>query len=112
MDIRYLVPVEALMFAGVGNVEYVKGEAGEAAHVHLVGGKSSGCAGGDVIRCLDVWLLNIAVRFLFVADHGEHKSHSVVDTLDTAIGARVLGTCANCIVAEAFEEGKGSSLGE
>ena len=54
VDKSYLVPVEALMFADVREVKDGKGEPGEAAHVHLVGGKSGGCADGVVVRALDV----------------------------------------------------------
>ena len=70
--------------------------------MHLVRGKSGGCADGVVVRALDVWRLNIPVSLLFVADHGEHKGHGVVDTLDTAVGTRVVG-----IDAEAVVEGEG-----
>ena len=55
VDIGYLVPVEALMSTDVGEVKYGKGDAGEAAHVHLVGRNSSGCADGVIVRALDVW---------------------------------------------------------
>ena len=44
---------------------------------------------------------------LFVPDHGEHKGHGVVDTLDTAVGARVVETGGNLIDAEAVVEGEG-----
>ena len=95
------------MSADVGEVKDGKGEEGEAAHVHLVGGKSGGCADGVVVRALDVWELNIPISFLFVANHGEHKGHGVADTLDIAVGARVLGTGGNLIDAEAVVEGEG-----
>ena len=44
---------------------------------------------------------------LFVADHGEHMGHGVVDTLDTAVGERVVGTGGSLIDAEAVVEGEG-----
>ena len=96
------------MSADVGEVKDGKGEAGEAVHVQLVGGKSGGCAEGVVVRALDAWRLNIPVSLLFVADHGEHKSHGVVDTLDTAVGTRVVGAGGNLIETEAVVECKGN----
>ena len=96
------------MSADVGEVEDGKGAAGEAAYLHLVGGRSGGCADGGVVRSLGVWELNTPVSLLFVADHGEHKGHVVVDTLDTAVGARVVGTGGNLIDAEALVEGEGT----
>ena len=95
------------MSADVGEAEDCKGEAGGAAHVHLVGGKSGGCADGVVARALDLWELNIPGSLLFVADHGEHKGQGVVDTLDTAVGALVVGSGGNLIDAEAVVEGEG-----
>ena len=75
--------------------------------MHLVGGKSGGCADGVVVRALDVWELNIPASLLFIADHGEHKGHGVVGTLNTAVGERVVGTGGNLIDAEAVVEGEG-----
>ena len=85
-----------------------KREAGEAAHVNLVEVKSGGYADGVVVRALDVWESNIPVSLLFVADHGGHKGHDVADTLDTAVGARVVGTGGSLIDAEAAVEGEGT----
>ena len=76
-------------------------------HVHFVGRKSGGCADGVVVRALDVWQLNIPVSLLFVADHGEHEGHGMVNTRDTAVGTRVVGTGGNLIDAEAVVEGEG-----
>ena len=95
------------MSADVGEVKDVKGEAGEMIHVHFVGGKSDGCAEGVVVRALNVWELNVPVSLLFVADHGEHEGHGVVDTFDTAVGARVVGAGGNLVGAEAVVEGEG-----
>ena len=86
----------------------VRGGAREVAFVHLVGDKSGGCTGEVVVRVLDVWELNIPVILLFIADHGKHKGHGVVDTVDTAVGARVVRTGDNLIDAEAVEEGEGN----
>ena len=61
--------------------------------MHFVwGGKSGGCADGVAVRALDVWESDLSVSLLIVADHGEHEGHGVVDTLNTAVGARVVGT--------------------
>ena len=87
--IRKLVPVVALVSADVEGVKDGKGEARETIHVHFLGSKSGGCADGVVVCALNVRDLNITVILLFVADHGEHKGHGVVDALDTAAGARV-----------------------
>ena len=51
--------------------------------------------------------MNIPVSSLFVADHGEHKGHSVIGTLDAAVGARLVGAGGNLINAEAVVEGEG-----
>ena len=51
--------------------------------------------------------LNIPGSLLFVADHGEYKGHGVVDTLDAAVGVRVVGTGGNLIDAEAVVKGEG-----
>ena len=94
------------MSADVGKVKYGKGEAREAFHVRLVGGRSGGCADGVVVRALDVWVLNIPVSLSFVTDYGEQKAHYVVDKLDTTVGARVVGTGDNLVDAEAIVEGE------
>ena len=70
VDISQLVPVEDFMSADVAEVKDGKGEAGEATHVHFVGGKSGGCANGVFVRTLDVREFNNPVSLLFVADHG------------------------------------------
>ena len=69
--------------------------------------KSGGCDDGAVVRVVGVWELNIPVRLWFVADHGEHEGYGVVDALDTAVGARVVGAGGNLIDAEAVVEGEG-----
>ena len=66
-----------------------------------------GCGDGVVVRALGVWELNIPVRLLFVDDHDEHEGYGVVDALDTAVGARVVGAGGNLIYAEAVVEGEG-----
>ena len=95
------------MSADVVEVKNGKGDTEEAAHVYFVGSKSSGCADGVVVRALDVWELNIPVSSSFVADHGEHEGHGVVDALDTAVGARMVGTGGNRIDVEAVVEDEG-----
>ena len=75
--------------------------------VHFVGGKSGGFADVVVVRAFDVRELNIPVRLLFVADHSEHEGHGVVDTLDAAVGARVVEAGGNLIDAKADVEGEG-----
>ena len=47
------------------------------------------------------------VSLLFVADHNEHKSYVVVDTLDIDVGTRVVGAGENRIGTEAVVEGEG-----
>ena len=96
------------MSAGVGEVKNGRGGAGETTHVYFVGGKSGGCANGVVVCNLDVWGLNAPVGLLFVADHGEHEGHGVVDALTTAIGVRVVGVGGHFIDAEAVVEGEGT----
>ena len=32
---------------------------------------------------------------LFVANHGEHEAHRVIDALDTAVGADMTGACGD-----------------
>ena len=96
------------MSADVGEVKDGKGEAGEAAHVHFVGGNSGGCTDGVVVRALDMWELDIAVSLMFVVRHGEHEGHGVVDMLATAVGAQVAGARGNLIDAEAVQEGEGN----
>ena len=54
-----------------------------------------------------MWELNIPVRLLFVADHGEHEGYGVVDARDTAVGARVVGAGGNIFDAEAVVDGEG-----
>ena len=100
-------PVEALISADAGEVKGGKVEAGEAAHVHFVGGESGCCADGVVARALGMWELNIPVSLLFVADHGELEGHGVVGTLNTAVGALVVETGGNLIDDEAVVEGEG-----
>ena len=43
----------------------------------------------------------------FVADHGEHEDHRVVDALDTAVGAGMVGARGDSVGAEALVEGVG-----
>ena len=80
------------MSADVGEVKYGKGETGETIYVHFVRSKSGGCPDGVVVRALDVWELNIPVSWMFVAHHGVHEIRGAADTLDTAVGARVVHT--------------------
>ena len=108
VDISQLIQVEALMSAVVGDVKYGEVEAGDAAHVHLVGGKSSACADGVGSRALDVLELNIPGISLFVADYVEDKGHGVVDTLDTVVGARMVGSGGNLTDTEVIAVGEGS----
>ena len=51
--------------------------------------------------------LNIPVCLVFVADHGEHEVHDVVDTRDTAVGAWTVGA-GGTLMAEAVVEGEGT----
>ena len=69
--------------------------------------KSGGCADVVIVCALDMWELSIHVSFWFVADHGEHESYGMVDTLDIHVGARVVRAGDNRIGAEAVVEGKG-----
>ena len=69
--------------------------------------KYGGCADGAVVRVFGVWELKIPVRLLFVADHGEHEGYGVVDALDTAVGAQVVGADGDLIDAKAVVEGEG-----
>ena len=43
----------------------------------------------------------------FVADHGEHEGHRVIDAFDTAVGAGVIGACGDFDDAEALIESAG-----
>ena len=96
------------MSADVGEVNDGKRKVGKTTHVRFVGGKAGGCADGVVVRALDVGELNIPVNVLFVAGHVEHEGHGVVDTLDTVVGARVVGAGGDLIDAEAVVEGEGT----
>ena len=107
VDISLLILVEAILSAVVADVNVGKGETGEAAHVHLVGGKSGACADGVVSRALDVLELYIPVSLFLVADHGEHKGLGVVDVLVTALSAPVVGTGGNLTDTEAIAWGEG-----
>ena len=43
----------------------------------------------------------------FVADHGEHEGHRVIDAFDTAVGAGMVGACGNFVDVEALIESAG-----
>lgn len=85
------------------NVEQVVDDGGEArkvAQVDFIGGKPCGGADGVIVDALDVRELNVPIGLSFVADHDEQYGHSVVDTLDTAVGSEVVGARGVCIDAE------------
>ena len=54
VDVRQLIPVEALMSTNVWGVEDGEGKATKVAHVYFFGGKPGGGVDGVVIRALDV----------------------------------------------------------
>ena len=60
----------------------------------FVGGKTDGSANGVVIGVFDVEELDISVVLVFVADHGEHLCHGVVDMFHASISAGMI--CTRC----------------
>lgn len=102
VDVIQLVQVEALVHADVGWVEDGEGESRKAAHVYFVEGKPGGGADGVVVGALDVQQVYVPVCLLSVADHGEYLSHDVVNVLDSAVGARVVGARGDLVDAEVW----------
>ena len=54
----------------------------------------------------------IPVLLLFVAAHGQHQNHGVVDSLYAAIGARVVRAGVDLVNVKSFVEGKGELRGK
>ena len=82
-------------------LEDIEGYAGQAVHVHLIGGQPGGGTGGIIsVSKFHLWQMGIPTILPFVDDHSEHLSHGMVHALDTTFAFRMIGTCRNFARAE------------
>lgn len=95
------------MSVNVGEVKGGEAETGKVAHMYFVGGNSGGSIDGLYIGVLDVWGFYVPLDFLFVADHTENSRYRAIVTLDTAVGAGMIGACGDLVDAKALEERAG-----
>ena len=106
-EVGELVPVEALVSANVGEIEDGEGEARKASNVYIVGGEPCSSVDGVVVCALHVWELLVPDGLLFVDHHGEHQGYRMIEALDAAVSAGVVGAGGDLVNAEALVEGAG-----
>ena len=106
-EVGELVPVEALVSANVGEIEDGEGEARKASNVYIVGGEPCSGVDGVVVCALHVWELLVPDGLLFVDHHGEHQGYRMIEALDAAVSAGVVGAGGDLVNAEALVEGAG-----
>ena len=99
VDVRGLIPIQALMSPNDGKVEEGDGQARETTHVHFVGGLACSGAQGVVVAALHVRKLDVLVSLVLVLVHSKHQSHFVIDALDNVVGAGVVGAGGDLVDA-------------
>ena len=107
VEVSQLFPVEALVSANIGEIEDGEGEVRKAADVYFVGGEPCSGVDGVVVCALHVWELLVPDGLLFVDHHGEHQGYRMIEALDAAVSAGVVGAGGDLVNAEALVEGAG-----
>ena len=92
--------------SGVVVFEYREEEAGGVVHMHLIWGQPGGGADRIVVRKFHVLQMDVPAVMSVVADHRQHLSHYVVDSLDATVAAGVVGIRLNFPHAEDLIHGK------
>ena len=60
---------------------------------------------GIVVGRRNVWQQPVPIGLLFVSDHGEHLGQDVVDALDAAVGAGVVGAGVDLVDPKGVVDG-------
>ena len=107
VDVCEVVALQGLVTADVVGFEDGEWEAGKATGVDLVGRKPCGGVYGVVVGRGDVQQQHVPIGLLFVAEHGEHLGQGVVDALDAAVGAGVVGAGVDLVDPKAVVNGAG-----
>ena len=110
VDVGEVVAQQALVTADVVGFEDGEREAGEAADVDFVGRKPGAGVDGIIVGRRNVWQQHVPIGLLFVSDHGEHLGQDMVDALDAAVGAGVVGAGVDLVGPKALVYGA-SKLG-
>ena len=107
VDVGEVVAQQALVTADVVWFEDGEREAGEAADVDFLGRKPGGGVDGIVVGRRNVWQQHVSIGLLFVSDNGEHLGQDVVDALDAAVGAGMVGAGVDLVDPKAVVNGAG-----
>ena len=95
------------MGSSVRAIENCKGKMRQATDVDFIRSKTGGSADRVIVSKLDMGKVYVLVVLLFIADHGEHLRHRVVDALDSAVTARVIRTRGEFADTKEFVNGEG-----
>ena len=71
----------------------------------FIGGEARGGANRVAIGVFDMGKMDAPVVLVFVTDHGEHLSHSMIDAFDASVTTGLTGARGELMYPEQFVDG-------